>query len=104
MVAKIGVDTAENERIFSQIREGLRDLVAEGTPAEKIETLTMIERLTSFNGEAVLFSHCSLRKGTGLKFWDELMRSLIGSANSWIFRPFHIFLQVEISADVLVTF
>jgi Leucine-rich repeat (LRR) protein len=31
----------------------LRDLVAEGTPAEKIETLMTIERLTSFNGEAI---------------------------------------------------
>jgi len=31
----------------------LRDLVAEGTPADMIETLMTIERLTSFNGEAI---------------------------------------------------
>jgi len=31
----------------------LRELMAEGTPAEKIETLTMIERLTHFNGEEI---------------------------------------------------
>jgi Leucine-rich repeat (LRR) protein len=50
-ISNCGVAAAE---LFNlQELPKLRDLVAEGTPAEKIETLMTIERLTSFNGEAI---------------------------------------------------
>jgi Leucine-rich repeat (LRR) protein len=55
-VAKVNISNcgvAASELYNLQELPKLRELMAEGTPAEKIETLMTIERLTSFNGEEI---------------------------------------------------